>query len=68
MPIEVDVDLKKLASVTSGFSGRDIKERVLKVALHKALSDDEDVLVWKHIEYALNHHKKDKKDPKGMYA
>ncbi|MDP3066459.1 MAG: AAA family ATPase [Methanobacteriaceae archaeon] len=68
IPIEVDVDLKKLASVTSGFSGRDIKERVLKVALHKALSDDEDVLVWKHIEYALKHHKKDKKDPKGMYA
>lgn len=68
MPLEVDVDLKKLAILTRGMSGRDIKDRVLKVALHKALSCDDDVLVWKHVEYALKHHDKVKKEPKEMYA
>jgi len=49
-------------------SGRDIKDRILKIALHKAFSCDDDVLTWKHIEYALKHHEKDKKEPKEMYA
>jgi len=68
LPLEVDVDLKKLAILTRGMSGRDIKDRILKVALHKALSCDDDVLRWAHIEYALKHHEKDKKEPKEMYA
>ena len=68
MPCKVDVNIDKLTSVTKGFSGRDIKEKVLKTALHKAISDDDDELVWDHIEYALNLYKKEKNEPKDMFA
>jgi AAA family ATPase len=68
MPLEVDFNLRKLASSTKGLSGRDLKDRILKVALHKALSEDNEVITWEYIEYALKHHKKEEKDPKEIYA
>ncbi|NYT19342.1 MAG: AAA family ATPase, partial [Methanosarcinales archaeon] len=35
-----DIDLKKIAKLTAGLSGRDIVEKVLKNALHQAIIDD----------------------------
>ncbi|MHA1917034.1 MAG: AAA family ATPase [Candidatus Ranarchaeia archaeon] len=37
LPLTMKVDFKKLSEATKGLSGRDIKERILKTALHKAL-------------------------------
>lgn len=68
MPFKVDVNLERLASSTKGFSGRDIKEKLLKISLHKAISDDETRLTWKHIEYALKLYRKEKNEPKHMFA
>lgn len=68
MPLPVSFDLKKLISPTKGMSGRDIKDRVLKVALHKAIYEDEEVVNWDHIQYALKQIKNDKSEPKGMFA
>jgi AAA family ATPase len=38
LPMPVDADLESLARRTEGYSGRDLKDRVLKGALHHALS------------------------------
>ncbi|OPY49762.1 MAG: Proteasome-activating nucleotidase [Methanosaeta sp. PtaU1.Bin060] len=35
-----DVNLKEIARITEGFSGRDLMEKVLKAALHHAIMDD----------------------------
>ncbi len=37
IPIKFDCDFQKLALMTEGFSGRDLKEKLLKVAFHKAV-------------------------------
>ncbi len=68
MPYKVDVNIERLANETKGLSGRDIKERVLKTALHKAISNDDPKLTWEHMEYALKLHKKEKNEPKDMFA
>lgn len=68
MPFEMKVDIKKLANVSKGMSGRDIKERLLKTALHKAISEDMNSVTWEHVEYALKLHKKEKNEPKHMFA
>lgn len=68
MPYKVDVNIERLANETKGLSGRDIKERVLKTALHKAISNDDSKLTWEHMEYALKLHKKEKNEPKHMFA
>jgi len=38
LPLKVTADLEKIAKRTEGYSGRDLKERILKGALHYALS------------------------------
>ena len=47
------VDLAKIACKTEGFSGRDLVEKVLKIALHQAIIDETGV-VQAHFEYALS--------------
>lgn len=68
MPLKVKIDLEKLVKSTKGMSGRDIKDRLLKTALHKAISEDKTLITWDHLEYALKTRKKDKNEPKGMFA
>ncbi|MBP7069223.1 MAG: AAA family ATPase [Methanothrix sp.] len=63
LPLEmVDVDLKEIARQTDGFSGRDLVEKVLKVALHHALMDECNIS-QKHIEEALPRARKHYRQP-----
>jgi len=68
MPLEVNLSAQRLAQLSKGMSGRDIKEKLLKTALHKAISDDKDVLDMEDIDYALKNHEKEKNEPKHMFA
>lgn len=68
MPLKVEIDLKKLVKCSKGMSGRDIKDRILKVALHKAIYEDEEAVNWHHVQYALKQLKKGGSEPKGMFA
>ena len=68
MPLEVKVSVEKLAQMSKGMSGRDIKEKLLKNSLHKAISDEEDEVNINHIEYALKNYQTEKNEPKGMFA
>ena len=45
-----DIDLSKLAKLTVGLSGRDIVEKVLKTALHRAIIEDKDKITGQHFE------------------
>jgi len=67
MPYEVNVSPKKLAEMSKGMSGRDIKEKLLKSALHRALYNDEEEIELKHFEHALNSYKSGDDSTKHMF-
>lgn len=67
MPLEYDLDLNKIVKLTKGLSGRDLKEKILKTALHNAISGDSDTITMKNIEYALETSKIKNIDVKGMF-
>ncbi|MCE8423657.1 MAG: AAA family ATPase [Candidatus Methanoperedens sp.] len=63
-----DVDLKAFSRQTQGFSGRDLVEKLLKNALHKAILAGGKV-TEKHFEQALSEAiGKRSEPPKGMFA
>ena len=67
MPLDYELDLAKIAKVTKGLSGRDIKEKILKTALHNAIANDCEIITMENINYALNSSKIKNKDVKGMF-
>ncbi|HIH71585.1 MAG TPA: AAA family ATPase, partial [Methanothermobacter thermautotrophicus] len=67
MPLKVDFPVDKLVKLTREMSGRDIKDRVLKTALHRAIAEDSESVRAEHIEYALKE-RKVSGEPKHMFA
>lgn len=69
MPLKVLVDLKKYAKRTQDFSGRDLKEKLLKTALHKALIEGDSEVTDDHVESAMKTITRRKsKPPKEMFS
>jgi AAA family ATPase len=62
--LEKDVNLEAVARQTSGFSGRDLVEKLLKNALHKAILSGGKV-TCAHIEKALEEARDKKSEPPG---
>ncbi|MCX9012437.1 MAG: AAA family ATPase [Candidatus Methanoperedens sp.] len=62
--LEKDVDLGAIAKQTAGFSGRDLVEKLLKNALHKAILAGSKV-TCAHIEKALEEAKGKRSEPPG---
>ena len=67
MPLNYDLDLNKLVKLTKGMSGRDIKEKILKTALHNAIANDSDIINMQNIDYAVKSTKIKNSDVKGMF-
>lgn len=67
MPLEYDLDIKRIVQQTKGLSGRDLKEKILKTALHNAISHDSDIITMEHIDYALKLSKIKHSSVKGMF-
>ena len=61
LPLKVSFDVNTLVEKTEGFSGRDLKEKILKTALHQAISQSCDEITEEHIEYAIKESKKEVK-------
>jgi AAA family ATPase len=40
LPIPIQTSLERIAKVTEGLSGRDLRERILKEALHQAITEE----------------------------
>ncbi|BDH79034.1 MAG TPA: AAA family ATPase [Methanothermobacter sp.] len=68
MPLEIEYPLEKLVKLTEGMSGRDIKEKILKNALHQAIAEDSDTITEKHIENVFKDNNKKAREPKHMFA
>lgn len=63
MPVKLNgVDLEEAARLTEGFSGRDLVEKVLKVALHEAIIEDCEIKPL-HVNAALQRIKRECKEP-----
>ncbi len=67
MPLEYDLDLEKIVKLTKGLSGRDLKEKILKTALHNAISNDCEIITMNDIDYALKLSKVKHSEVKGMF-
>jgi AAA family ATPase len=52
-PLRIKADFKVYAKRTEGFSGRDIKDKLLKTALHRAILEDSKKVTEVHLEKAL---------------
>ncbi len=59
LPLESIFNLELAVKNTSGLSGRDIKEKILKTALHKAINESKDVIDDEDINYAISESKKE---------
>lgn len=69
MPCKVKVSSEKLAKISDGMSGRDIKEKLLKSALHMALYEDKEEISMSHFDQALKTFKSRKNNPpKHMFS
>ena len=67
MPIDNDLDLNKIVKLTKGLSGRDLKEKILKTALHNAIANDSEIITMQNIDYALKSVKIKHNEVKGMF-
>lgn len=66
-PLEYDLNIEKLVKISKNMSGRDIKEKILKTALHHAISHDKETVDNKDVEYALKASKIKNSEVKGMF-
>ncbi len=68
IPMKVNIDIDKVAKMSKNMSGRDLKQKILKTALHHAFSEEKDELDMKDIEYAFKQSKvKIQNEVKDMY-
>ena len=67
MPLGYDIDLEKVVKITKGLSGRDLKEKILKTALHNAIANDYEIITMENINYAIKNSKIKNTDVKGMF-
>lgn len=67
MPLDYKLDLEKIVKLTKCLSGRDIKEKILKTALHNAIANDSKNITMTNINYAIQSSKIKNTDVKGMF-
>lgn len=67
MPLDYEINLEKVVKITKGLSGRDLKEKILKTALHNAIANDCEIITMDNIDYAIKNSKIKNADVKGMF-
>ncbi len=66
-PMDYDLDIEKLVKLSKRMSGRDIKEKILKTALHNAIINDKEKVTMDDVYFALDVNKYKKEEVKGMF-
>ncbi len=66
-PMEYDLNVEKIVKLTKRMSGSDIKDKILKNALHNAIINDHDTVTMEDIDFALKVTKVKKDEVKGMF-
>ena len=59
LPLECVFNIDSVIEKTKGLSGRDIKQKVLKTALHKAITESKNVIGDEDIDYAIKESRKE---------
>lgn len=59
LPLECIFNIDSFVEKTKGFSGRDIKHKVLKTALHKAIAESKEAIDDEDIDYAIKESRKE---------
>jgi AAA family ATPase len=54
LPLKFEIDLYEIAKSTEGFSGRDLRNRVLKEALHLAITEGSDTITAENVRKVLD--------------
>lgn len=67
LPLPLDYDIKKLTDKTKGMSGRELKEKILKNALHLAILDNSEIIHSHYVDRVLNDLQKNKDNSKVKY-
>lgn len=58
IPVDYDLDIDKIVKYTKGMSGRDLKEKILKTAVHHGIAHDKKKIDMLDINHALKQSKK----------
>ena len=66
-PMDYELDIEKLVKLSKRMSGRDIKEKILKTALHNAIINDKEKVTMDDVYFALDINKYKKEEIKGMF-
>ena len=66
-PMDYELDIEKLVKLSKRMSGRDIKEKILKTALHNAIINDKEKVTMDDIYFALDINKYKKEEIEGMF-
>ena len=66
-PLEYDFNIDKIVKISKNMSGRDIKEKLLKTALHHGISNDKEIINMEDMDFAIKSSKKKFNDVKGMH-
>lgn len=67
-PLKIKADFKDYAKRADGFSGRDLKDKLLKTALHRAILEDSKVVTEAHLEKAFKGIPLKPRPPKEMFT
>jgi AAA family ATPase len=59
LPLDCVFDIDSVVEKTKGFSGRDLKHKVLKTALHKAINESKEFIDDEDIDYAVSESHRD---------
>ncbi|GCC11395.1 ATP-dependent zinc metalloprotease FtsH 2 [archaeon] len=68
LPLKLKANLRKYSQKTKGFSGRDLKDKLLKVSLHRAMLDESKTVTNKHLDYALKQLENNQKVNEMLYT
>ena len=66
-PLKYDLDIDKLVKLSKRMSPRDIKEKILKTALHNAIINDKETVTMDDVHFALEVNKYEIEEVKGMF-
>ncbi|MCC7554080.1 MAG: AAA family ATPase [Methanobacteriaceae archaeon] len=66
-PLNYEFNIDKIVKLSKNMSGRDIKEKLLKTALHHGISKNKEIIDMKDINFAFESSKKKFNDVKGMH-
>ena len=66
-PMNYELVIEKLVKLSKRMSGRDIKEKILKTALHNAIINDKEKVTMDDVYFALDINKYKKEEIEGMF-